>query len=91
MTSFLDLDIDWQGIKEVNEKDKESAKKYLNAILEKKSENYYCQKLVNLWFYLTGNKDLNIDEVTTSLEKDKLPYKKSVLDLINELDNEKKK
>jgi hypothetical protein len=94
MTSFLDLDIDWQGIKEVNEKDKESAKKYLNAILEKKlekkSKNYYCQKLVNLWFYLTGNKDLKIESIHSSLEKDKLPYKKSVLDLINELDNDRK-
>jgi hypothetical protein len=90
MTSFLDLDIDWQGIKEVNEKDKESAKKYLNDILEKKSENYYCQKLVNLWFYLTGNKDLKIESIHSSLEKDKLPYKKSVLDLINELDNDRK-
>jgi hypothetical protein len=89
MTSFLDLDIDWQGIKEVNEKDKESAKKYLNAILEKKSENYYCQKLVNLWFYLTGENDLKIDDkVTTSLDKKDLPYEKSVLDLINELTNE---
>jgi hypothetical protein len=90
MTSFLDLDIDWQGIKEVNEKDKKNAKKYLNAILEKKSENYYCQKLVNLWFYLTGNKDLKIESIHSSLEKDKLPYKKSVLDLINELDNDRK-
>jgi hypothetical protein len=89
MTSFLDLDIDWQGIKEVNEKDKESAKKYLNDILEKKSENY-CQKLVNLWFYLTGNKDLKIESINSSLEKDKLPYKKSVLDLINESSNETK-
>jgi hypothetical protein len=89
MTSFLDLDIDWQGIKEVNEKDKESAKKYLNDILEKKSENYYCQKLVNLWFYLTGKNDLKIDDkVTTSLDKKDLPYEKSVLDLINELTNE---
>jgi hypothetical protein len=90
MTSFLDLDIDWQGIKEVNEKDKKNAKKYLNAILEKKSKNYYCQKLVNLWFYLTGNKDLKIESIHSSLEKDKLPYKKSVLDLINELDNDRK-
>jgi hypothetical protein len=89
MTSFLDLDIDWQGIKEVNEKDKESAKKYLNDILEKKFENYYCQKLVNLWFYLTGKNDLKIDDkVTTSLDKKDLPYEKSVLDLINELTNE---
>jgi len=89
MTSFLDLDIDWQGLKEINEKDKENAKKYLNVILEKKSENYYCQKLVNLWFYLTGKNDLNIDNnVTTSLSKKDLPYEKSILDLINELTNE---
>jgi len=89
MTSFLDLDIDWQGIKEVNEKDKKSAKKYLNDILEKKSENYYCQKLVNLWFYLTGKNGLKIDDkVTTSLDKKNLPYEKSVLDLINELTKE---
>jgi hypothetical protein len=91
MTSFLDLDIDWQGIKEVNEKDKKNAKKYLNAILEKKSKNYYCQKLVNLWFYLTGKNDIKIDDkVTTSLNKKDLPYEKSVLDLINELDELKK-
>jgi len=90
MTSFLDLDIDWQGIKEVNEKDKENAKEYLNDILKGKSNNYYCQKLVNLWFYLTGNKDLKIESIRSSLEKDKLPYKKSVLDLINELDNDRK-
>jgi hypothetical protein len=90
MTSFLDLDIDWQGIKEVNEKDKENAKEYLNDILKGKSNNYYCQKLVNLWFYLTGNKDLKIESIHSSLEKDKLPYKKSVLDLINELDNDRK-
>jgi hypothetical protein len=89
MTSFLDLDIDWQGIKEVNEKDKENAKEYLNDILKEKS-NYYCQKLVNLWFYLTGNKDLKIESIHSSLKKDKLPYKKSVLDLINELDNDRK-
>jgi len=90
MTSFLDLDIDWQGIKEVNEKDKENAKKYLNDILKGKS-NYYCQKLVNLWFYLTGKNDLKIDDkVTPSLDKKDLPYKKSVLDLINELDNDRK-
>ena len=90
MTSFLDLDIDWQGLKEINEKDKENAKKYLNVILEKKSENYYCQKLVNLWFYLTGKNDLNIidNNVTTSLSKKDLPYEKSILDLINELTNE---
>jgi hypothetical protein len=89
MTSFLDLDIDWQGIKEVNEKDKENAKKYLNDILKGKSNNYYCQKLVNLWFYLTGKNDLNIDNnVTTSIDKKDLPYEKSVLDLINELTNE---
>jgi len=90
MTSFLDLDIDCQGIKEVNEKDKESAKKYLNDILKGKS-NYYGQKLVNLWFYLTGKNDLKIaDKVTTSLNKKDLPYEKSVLDLINELDELKK-
>jgi len=90
MTSFLDLDIDWQGIKEVNEKDKENAKEYLNDILKEKS-NYYCQKLVNLWFYLTGKNDLKIDDkVTTSLNKKDLPYEKSVLDLINELDELKK-
>jgi len=84
MTSFLDLDIDWQGIKEVNEKDKENAKEYLNDILKGKSNNYYCQKLVNLWFYLTGKNDLKIDDkVTTSLDKKDLPYEKSVLDLIN--------
>jgi len=89
MTSFLDLDIDWQGIKEVNEKDKESAKEYLNDILKGKFNNYYCQKLVNLWFYLTGKNDLNIDNnVTTSLGKKDLPYEKSVLDLINELTKE---
>jgi len=91
MTSFLDLDIDWQGIKEVNEKDKENAKEYLNDILKGKSNNYYCQKLVNLWFYLTGKNDLKIDDkVTTSLNKKDLPYEKSVLDLINELDELKK-
>jgi hypothetical protein len=89
MTSFLDLDIDWQGIKEVNEKDKENAKEYLNDILKGKSNNYYCQKIVNLWFYLTGKNDLKIDDkVTTSLDKKDLPYEKSVLDLINELTKE---
>ena len=101
MTSFLDLDIDWQGIKEVNEKDKENAKEYLNDILKGKSNNYYRQKLVNLWFYLTGNEDLKIEKtekgikekienIYSSLKKDRIPYEKSVLDLINELTNETK-
>ncbi len=92
MNSFLDLDIDWQGVKEVSEKDKDKAKKYLNSILssKKSKQNYYKQKLVNLWFYLTGNNGLKINEIEASLSKDNLPYKKSVCDLINQLDNEVK-
>jgi len=90
--SFLDLDIDWQGLKQVSEKDKNKAKKYLNAVLNKNVSNYYKQKLVNLWFYLTGNKNnnLKINKTKTSLDKKQLPSEKSILDLINELDNEKK-
>jgi len=91
MTSFLDLDIDWQGISEIYKKDKSRAKEYLNEALTRKDKNYYQQKLVNLWFYLTGNENLKIsDDITPSLKKDNLPYKKSVLDLINELPDERK-
>jgi len=91
MTSFLDLDIDWQGISEIYKKNKSRAKEYLNEALTSKDKNYYQQKLVNLWFYLTGNENLKIsDDITPSLKKDNLPYKKSVLDLINELDNDRK-
>ena len=99
MNSFLDLEIDWQGISEVYKKDKNKAKEYLNDVLNNKSENYYQQKLVNLWFYLTGNQDLKIiDEqnqtitsITSLLKKDNLPDKKSIYDLVNNLDESKKK
>jgi len=97
MNSFLDLDIDYQGIKEVNEKDKNKTKEYLDKVLaskkskrKKSKQNYYKQKLVNLWFYLTGKNDLKINETKITLGKDQLPNQKSILDLINELDNEKK-
>jgi len=89
MTSFLDLDIDWQGINELSKKNLKVAQEYLDEVL-KKSNNYYCQKLVNLWFYLKGNEQSEINNIIASLNEDQLPYKKSVLDLINELTNEAK-
>jgi len=92
MTFFLDLDIDWQGINEASKKDIEIAKSYLGEVLNRESDNYYCQKLVNLWFYLTGdrNKGLKIDDnkITTSLNDDQRPYKKSILDIIREKPND---
>jgi len=90
MTSFLDLDIDWQGINEISMKDIKKAEQYLGEVVQK-TDDYYCQKLVNLWFHLTGGINLRNNDTQPSLNKDQLPYKKSILDLIHELPDEIRK
>jgi len=85
---FLPLDIDLQGISEV-----ENAKKieYLKEVLnEKKSNHYYRQKLADLWYIITGRNNfegkVNDCEIIKPQHdlKDLLKENKAIIGIINE-------
>jgi hypothetical protein len=77
---FLSLDMNLQGIYEVSKQSKEKAVEYLKDILKNKSKTFYRQKLADLQFMVAKVNG----EVATSLTKNDLPDKESILDLLPE-------
>ncbi|MGQ9847246.1 MAG: hypothetical protein ACUVQP_07075, partial [Bacteroidales bacterium] len=76
---FLPLDIDLQGIAEVKEKNNEKVVAYLKEVLEehKNNQNYYQQKLADLW-YMVARKE------NGKSEKKLLANGQAIIDLISE-------
>jgi hypothetical protein len=91
---FLPLDIDLQGISEV-----EDAKKleYLKEVLnEKKNNHYYRQKLADLWYIMTGRNNfegkVNDCEIIKPQHdlKELLKENKAIINLIKESEKQDK-
>lgn len=91
---FLPIDIDLQGIYEVNKVDQNKVIKYLKEVLEEKKGNtsYYRQRLADLWYILVKGKIDNGEwmvEKERKIENGKLKieyHKKSLSNTANNID-----